>query len=496
MSRLNPRTAPPDRSIWQSLPEPTFRQHLVDLEKRTNAVPIDPTIFPLPDLPSPHTLPLPLEQSFTNDLAYLAAIEEGAQSVAAVCLEHHTSPPRLTARFAALDLSLSQDVKTALRDILDDVRGLPGTTDVASYSEIPFEKIVKLHERRLLARLRSEKWVKPRYLSRQHKKPLCADFSNLVHRVQFLYGKREAAMRKVVEGEVKGLEDVYLAFERQEAGSEREFSALKEVVKGSFAFCKNESVRGYAKRLEDSIGGTPTRQVASAMKTLRQVEKIGAYWRVAVVLVKTSVEYPELFRERVGLAFLTPYESVPTRIGYEAWATSCHVHAEVQLVVYYDLAAHRSRDRASGRAVGEEEGGCEEHDLIRPRVIGTSKWLCYLCYLFLRSHGGFAVANSHGRLYDQWTVPDLKEFEEETCAQYRGIIRGMDDEVLKETKNGNEEALEEESVRWRAEPMTSRQNLLLDDDTAISGVEVRNIDQTGEAVVNVAEGIKSLEIKD
>ena len=211
-------------------------------------------------------------------------------------------------------------------------------------------------------------------------------------------------------------------------------------------------------------------------------------------LVKTSVEYPELFRERVGLAFLTPYESVPTGIGYEAWATSCHVHAEVQLAVYYDLAAQRSRDRASGRAVGEEESGSEEDDLIRPRVIGTSKWLCYLCYLFLRSHGGFAVANSHGRLYDQWTVPDLKEFEEETCAQYREIIRGMDDEVLKETKNGNEEALGEESVRWRAEPMTSRQNLLLDDDTAISGVEVRNIDQTGEAVVNVAEGFKSLQI--
>ena len=387
-------------------------------------------------------------------------------------------------------------MKAALQDILDDVRGLSGTTDVAAHAEIPFEKIIKLHEKRLLARLRSAKWVKPTYLSRQHKKPLHADFANLAHRVQFLYLKKEAPVRRAVEKEIRSLEGAFDAFEKCAAGTEEEFSALQHVVKASFAFCKSEDVRGFATRLENSVSGTPTRQVASAIKTLRQLEKIGAYWRIAVELVRTSVGYPTLFRERVGLAFLTPYESVPTDVGYEAWATSCHVHAEVQLAVYYDLAGQKSRNGNLGYAERGMESAGEEHDVLHPRVIGTSKWLCYLCYLFLRSHGGFVVANTHGRLYDQWTVPDLEEFEEEMCSRYRDIVRAIDEEVVRETQNGDEETMGEESVRWRAEPMTSRQNLLLDDNDAVlpeSGTG--DIDRFDEGVLDISAGLESLGLK-
>ena len=154
------------------------------------------------------------------------------------------------------------------------------------------------------------------------------------------------------------------------------------------------------------------------------------------------------------LAFLTPYKSVSTEIGYEAWATTCHVHAEVQLAVFYDLLSQPSS------AMDAKLDSFNE-DFRRPRVIGTSKWLCYLCHLFLSCHGGFVPANTHGRLYDQWTVPDLIEYQPELRAQYRGILRAMDDEVLQETRNAVPAGADESSfVRWRAEPMTSRQNLL------------------------------------
>jgi hypothetical protein len=451
MSRLESRTASPENSIWCDLPEDIFRQHLVELEKRTNAVPLDPQLFTLPhnETTKEHTFPLRVEQQLADDLAFLAAIEEGAQSVAAVCLEEHVHPAGLTVRFAALDLALGGEVKMALQHIVDAMSSISLDHDAQIRVEYLFDLIIKLHFRRLLARLRSNKWEKPKYLSKQHKKPLWQDFTNLTHRVQFLYTKKEASLRRSVEGQLQSLAPHYETFEASESGSQGELQSLKELIKASYECCKSKEVAEFAKRLEDSPSTTPTAKIASAIKCLRQVEKIAAYWRMALSLVDTARNYSSLFQTRPQLTFLTPYKSVPTAIGYEAWAATCHVHAEVQLAVYYDILPRTPQDANA------------THVLHRPRVIGTSKWLCYLCYLFLRYHASFVPSNTHGRLYDQWTVPDLSDFEVQVCARYRGILRAMDDEVQRETSSVCPvETGDAELVRWRAEPMTSRQNLL------------------------------------
>lgn len=451
MSRLESRTSSPESSIWLDLPEDTLRQHLVELEQRTNAVPVEPQIFPLKEdhNAKDYTLPLRVEQQLADDLAFLAAREEGAQSVAAVCVEEHVQPAGLTVRFAALDLALDGEVKAALQHIVDAMSTSAPKIEEPDRAEALFEQIVMLHFRRLLARLRSNKWEKPKYLSKQHKKPLWQDFANLIHRVQFLYTKKEAASRRSVESYMRNLAPHYETFEASESGSQSELDSLKELIKASYQCCKSKDVAQFAQRLEDSPSSTPTAKVASAIKCLRQIEKIAAYWRIAMSLVETSRAYPSLFGSRLQLAFLTPYKSVPTAIGYEAWATSCHVHAEVQLAVHYDVS-FQSSQRTNAN-----------DDFRRPRVIGTSKWLCYLCYLFLRCHACFVPANTHGRLYDQWTVPDLAEYGEQTCVRYRSILRAIDDEIARETSNVCPvEAGESDLVRWRAEPMTSRQNLL------------------------------------
>lgn len=457
MSRLDSRTASPDRSIWLQISEDTFRQHLVALEKCTNAVPVEPQLFPLEPnaVASAHTLPLHVEQQLADDFAFLASVEEGAQSVAAVCLEEHVQPASLTVRFAALDLSLSDDVKTALQRIADGLVPGASTVDGSTRVETVFEQIVRLQFRRLLARLRSNKWEKPKYLSRQHKKPLWQDFANLIHRVQFLYTKKELALRHSVEAKLHDLLLSYQTFETSEPGSGTEFLLLRELVKASYQLCKAEEIVSFARRLEASVSTTPTSKVASAIKCLRQIEKIAAHWRIATSLIGTSFDYPSLFRVKLQLAFLTPYKSVPTEIGYETWAASCHVHAEVQLAVYYDLLLQpASCSEDSTHKVSRL-------NFRRPRAIGTSKWLCYLCYLFLRSHGCFTPANTHGRLYDQWTVPDLAEYGDQLCARYRRVVQDIDEEVVKETNiNGLVEVEASGLVRWRAEPMTSRQNLL------------------------------------
>jgi hypothetical protein len=448
MTRLQTQTANSEVSIWRHLPEDTFRQHLVDLEKITNSVPVEPQTFSF-DLHSQksrddYTLPLSVEQQIADDFAFLAAIEEGAQSVAAVCLEEHFQPARLTVRFAALDLSLNDQVKDALEAITGTL-GTISEVDDSTRTEELFSQIVSLHFRRMLARLRSTKWEKPKYLAKQHKKPLWQDFANLVHRVQFVYTKKEGVLRRAVEAQVQHLAAIYEGFEAVAAGSQDEIDHLHELIKASYGFCRTEDIADVAQRLENSITVSPTPKVASAIKCLRQVEKIGAYWRVTTSLIAHSLEYPTLFGADLQLAFLAPYEAVATDIGHEAWAKSCHVHAEVQLAVHYDLLCQHTVPSAS--------------IFLAPRVIGTSKWLCYLCWRFLIAHGGFVAANTHGRLYDQWTIPDLESYGEEMCRRYRGIVRDIDAEVIREI--GDMGAGEAESMlRWRAEPMTSRQNLL------------------------------------
>ena len=60
------------------------------------------------------------------------------------------------------------------------------------------------------------------------------------------------------------------------------------------------------------------------------------------------------------------------------------VHAEVQLLLFYEQQPHVSR----------------------PRIIGSSKSACYLCDLFIQLHGGFSNSRTHGKLYDRWILPE------------------------------------------------------------------------------------------
>ncbi|KAK4128935.1 hypothetical protein N657DRAFT_629938 [Parathielavia appendiculata] len=58
------------------------------------------------------------------------------------------------------------------------------------------------------------------------------------------------------------------------------------------------------------------------------------------------------------------------------------VHAEVQIVCYYELHPQASK----------------------PRVICSSKDACYLCNLFIKLHGTFHIPRTHGNLYFGWRI--------------------------------------------------------------------------------------------
>ncbi|KAH8784609.1 hypothetical protein BGZ57DRAFT_950993 [Hyaloscypha finlandica] len=63
------------------------------------------------------------------------------------------------------------------------------------------------------------------------------------------------------------------------------------------------------------------------------------------------------------------------------------VHAEIQLLFFYEL----------------------QPESPRPRIICSNKSACYLCNLFFQVHGGFCIPKTHGRIYDKWILPDWSE---------------------------------------------------------------------------------------
>jgi hypothetical protein len=63
--------------------------------------------------------------------------------------------------------------------------------------------------------------------------------------------------------------------------------------------------------------------------------------------------------------------------------TSLKVHAEIQLLFFYEM---------------------NKVDM-PPRIICSSKSPCYLCHLFFGLHGQFHVPDTHGRVYPGWILP-------------------------------------------------------------------------------------------
>ena len=299
------------------------------------------------------------------------------QSVAAVCLEQDVRDEILTVRLAAVDT-----LGNAVREALDQMGRI--LSEVAEHTQENdkavdklFDLITTLHHQRILARLRSSKWVKPTFLSRSHKKPLWQDFANLIHRVQFLYTKKESSIRKLLEVRLEVLAKAYLSFEDLSPYSDAEHSGMTRLICISYDCCTSELVKQYAQRLNTA---GKTAQVRGALKTLKQLEKIAAYYRVSSTLVRASQRYARYFRcQHLQMAYLPRYSSIPTAIRYEDWAKTCHVHAEIQLVIYYDTYANFS---PSGNFT----------TILPPRVMGTSKYLCYLCYLFIKSHGSILTS--------------------------------------------------------------------------------------------------------
>ncbi len=121
--RLPVSTASAEQSIWLGLGENQFRTHVVGLESASNEVPGDPKDHSLQDWERSHAhpdhlLPLGIEQRIADDVAFIAAAEEGVAAVAAASLEELVDGQGLRFRLA-MNAGVPMKTREVLRLIFD-----------------------------------------------------------------------------------------------------------------------------------------------------------------------------------------------------------------------------------------------------------------------------------------------------------------------------------------------------------------------------------------
>jgi hypothetical protein len=197
--------------------------------------------------------------------------------------------------------------------------------------------------------------------------------------------------------------------------------SLRRVVRESYDLCTSGGKLSLEQTVEQA--GLDSDRVCNRQE-FRQVNSIGHYWGACVALSKWARRYSVF--SKIALECLLPYQPVYSRVPDVGKPIACHVHAEIQVLIFYELKG--------------------EMNAPIPRVIGTSKAACYLCDLFIKHHGRFLVTKTHGRIHSQWTVPDLKEFSTDSVKSLRRTITLVDKEIA---------AAEKRTVKSRPFPKES-----------------------------------------
>ncbi|KAL9597552.1 MAG: hypothetical protein Q9219_005054 [cf. Caloplaca sp. 3 TL-2023] len=398
-------TSSKENSIWKGLDKPKFRQTIIALATETNEVPTDPKSYTKDGRRSnissgaqaARTLSFEDEQRLADDLAYLAASQEGVGTVTAVVVEELSEPPGLLIRIAANE-------------------------GVGNH----------LNRGRIHARLRSKHWKIPGYrLSRsgRREEALHQSLRTLLPDL-----RKDARYRRYLD-RLTDLCDEYEKVDVSLDDSSEELKLLQGVVRKSYdLYHAAEKTSGDAlPKARASKFSPSTRSFQN--KHVQQVNKIGRYWALCIFLTKAAHRYASLFNN-CSVERVLPYTYATFPGPSKGTSVKCFVHAEIQIIVFYDLLAH-PRNR-------------------RPRVVGVSKSVCYLCQLFIEFHGDFQISKAHGRLYDQWTVPDLNEFGPAQRRKYRQILQQLN-EACKAARPTVTHG--KSTTRQRPYPLTSTLNL-------------------------------------
>jgi hypothetical protein len=176
---------------------------------------------------------------------------------------------------------------------------------------------------------------------------------------------------------------------------------------------------------------------------VQAIEKLGRYKAATYSLVSLATKYPEAFKAievltvappvreafalpehpDTGLATLaseltaSPIENAKYHLKKrtelsetgllrkyeELYLGRPHIHAEIQLVKFYE----------------------ENPSVNPPKFIGSSTKTCHLCSTFLELHGRFTVSKSCPTLYPRWTVPAIVCSSSAEVDHFQDVVKQM-----------------------------------------------------------------------
>ncbi|KAF6227104.1 hypothetical protein HO133_008545 [Letharia lupina] len=349
------------------------------------------------------------ERDLVDSLAFLSASSDDPRKVMAVCMEENQDTESLTIRMAtnAGDLEPVKEGFLRMATILERAAAKDNTDENSSAL---FEEMIALNRGRIYSRLRSRHAKRSR---RNHNKPpIVVQLAKAASALSPLTTTRLVPRvdLKTLHSQVEELQRLFRQLEamtEKQATSQKSHKILISLLKCAHSLASQNDLRKlFVKASLPLAIGKLGRYYSTCSFLIVAARRLSIFRSVRV----ESVRLPLPASPPISIAqskstlpgTLDRILEPQTERWTQRWASSiapaeakfCRqmaaspktykIHAEIQLLFYYEM----------------------HPEIMRPRVICSSKSACFLCDLFVKIHAKFYVARTHGVLYDRWILPD------------------------------------------------------------------------------------------
>ncbi|KAK5074495.1 hypothetical protein LTR70_010225 [Exophiala xenobiotica] len=403
--------------VWQGLDRLAFCENAILLELKNKSQ--GPIITPSKakrQHPEPGSDGHQHSDAFLDDIALIASADGGRDNVAAACLERDVHEPSGLIVRIARNEGLNEDLRTDLQEIVDMAKcwwqnSAPldnvDVTKAEAVSTMPLpgqsasggrvlRKVVqvcagrvKKHVSGLLGELRHSQCLEvSRCKPSVYKAGTSAIESRSDTALIGAYCKgNHMRYARLINQRMNTLRILCSNVEQTRAN---DISDLCEVVWTAYTL-RHSSLLQYWLQTNLRLTTKSTTLASLIDDIIKRVGKLSRFFRAVVEVSKISnSEVDELqYRSEADLRarggkLLKGFPDERLRNKLVLW-DSYRVHAEIQLIVFYETNMHIER-------VSD--------------YIGGDKLCCYLCYHFITMHAKFKVNGCHQSLYSLWMVPD------------------------------------------------------------------------------------------
>ncbi|KAI3530163.1 hypothetical protein CABS02_14611 [Colletotrichum abscissum] len=378
-------------NFWTLMLKADFHGTIASLQQLTN-IPSEPRAYREGATPQAHTNVLSIEDEIqmTNSIAFLAHRNEGAKFVSTVTLREY--PDRLQVVLAG-NTTPSSGARHELANIMTHLGKLSRRERIKhALREELLDMVLLFSSSRILSRLRPPWMAQPRHfkapqLSLQDRLRSC------------MLGIRDTSQSSThITSLLKRLKDLVntLKLVQQHTEVNASLSVLKMIV----ISCVEVARLGSTTSVEEHLKSLDVQTRFAESPEIRQVDKLARYFFTCNDLARLARKpsYRHMFSNIEVMALEAP-------LGFRrpGIAQYCFVHAEIQQIFHLEQQPHTPA----------------------PRAIGCSKSACYLCDLFVRTHGTYVVSHSHGRLYEKWTLPDVDWMNATQADRFQSMVQSM-----------------------------------------------------------------------